>query len=502
MSLPTPDRHDLTRLGEELNLALDDEEIAALEALVPALSASVAALGDQDSRQPRPGGRVVGERPDRHADPYNAIVRRCSVRARDSGRLAGKRVGVKDTVSIAGIPLSCGSRLLGDYTPRRDATIVRRLLDEGAEITAVLNMDDMALSGTGDTSAFGPVLNPHDPRYLAGGSSGGSAAALFYDDVDLTLGGDQGGSIRIPSSFCGTVGLKPTHGLVPYTGVVGADASIDHVGPMARSVDDVALLLEVIAGPDGLDPRQRGARVEPYRAVAAGDPSGLRIALLTEGFDPTSVAPDVASTVREAALRLRDVGASVEDVSLPAHRGAGVLLLAVLCEGFERLLEGNAVAYHQTGPQDLELLEAVDRGRRGRASNLSLMAKLSLVFGRHMRQAGGGRIYARAQNARLALRTAYEQGFERFDLLVMPTTPTTALPNRPEQSRLERLVAGSNVADNTAPFDLTGHPAISLPCGKLSGLPVGLMLVGRHFEDGTVLRAARALERMLADANA
>ena len=222
---------------------------------------------DQSSEVPagsRYGDRDPGSRPTQEADPLNAIVRRCSVKGSPSGRLAGKRVGLKDNICVAGIPSTSGSRVMAGYVPDMDATIVTRLLDAGAEIVAILNMDDFAFSGSGHISAYGPVLNPHDREHLAGGSSGGSAAALYYDDIDMTIGCDQGGSIRTPASWCGVVGLKPTFGLVPYTGIFSADATIDHVGPMGRSAVDVALMLEVIAGRDPLDPRQQNVPVQRY----------------------------------------------------------------------------------------------------------------------------------------------------------------------------------------------------------------------------------------------
>ncbi len=185
-------------------------------------------------------------------------MRRCVLRGATGGRLSGKRIGLKNNICVAVIPMTCASLILEDYTPDSDAIIVTRMLDEGAEIAAILDLDNFTFSGAGDTSAFGPTLNPHNTGYLAGGSSGGSAAALYYDDIDITIGGDQGGSIRIPASFCGVAGHKPTHGLVPYnTGIVGIDNTFDHAGPMARTVYDVALMLEVIAGKDPLGPRRR-----------------------------------------------------------------------------------------------------------------------------------------------------------------------------------------------------------------------------------------------------
>src|SRR5437773_7337474 len=225
MVFHAPSREDLLRLADAHHFRMDPNALADFEALLDLL---LPALDDlwhaaDSPAPPEYAERDPGSRPAPGTDPLNAIVRRCSVKGAATGALAGKRIGVKDNIAVAGIPMTCGSRVLEGYVPERDATIVERVLRAGAEIVAVLNMDDFAFAAAGDTSAYGPTLNPHDPRHLAGGSSGGSAAALHYADVDLTLGGDQGGSIRVPSSWCGTVGLKPTHGLVPYTGIVGID---------------------------------------------------------------------------------------------------------------------------------------------------------------------------------------------------------------------------------------------------------------------------------------
>ena len=252
MAIRLPTADDLRDAAAANHFELTDEELEAFQAMIPGLFGAYEAL----ERMPDPHipikyrDRDPGYRPSREEDPYNAIVRRCTLKGASSGKLAGKRVGLKNNVCIAGMPMMCGSLVLNGYVPEVNATIVTRLLDEGAEIVATLNLDNLAWSGAGDASAHGPTLNPHNPEYLAGGSSGGSAAALYYDDIDITIGGDQGGSIRIPSSWCGVVGLKPTHSLVPYTNIAGMEATIDHTGPMARTVAGAALTLEVIAGKD------------------------------------------------------------------------------------------------------------------------------------------------------------------------------------------------------------------------------------------------------------
>jgi amidase len=499
MRIAPPSGEDLQKLAAGHHLRLSEEELEAVSLIA---SSMVGALSRLDESEPDLElearlGRLVGERPSETEDPCNAIVRRCSVKGAPGGRLAGKRIGVKDTIGVAGVPLTCGSKLLEGFVPERDATVVRRVLDEGAEIVAILNMDDMAVSASGDSSAYGPVRNPHDHDLLAGGSSGGSAAALFYDEIDLSIGGDQGGSIRIPSSWCGTVGLKPTHGLVPYTGAIGADATIDHLGPMTRSVADAALLLEVLAGKDPDDPRQEVVPTQVYTAALGREIRDLRIGLVEEGFRFEGMDPEVARIARAAAESLEGLGARVVELSVPAHRQAEGLLAPLLCEGFESLIASNGIGYQLRGRQDMRLAAALGEGRRERASQLSLMAKTLLVCGSYLKQQAHGRAYAWAQNARPGLRAAYDRAFQQVDILVMPTTPTVAPRYQPDLSALERLSANRHVTANTAAFDLSGHPSLSLPCGRLRGLPVGLMLTGRHFEESKLLRVAQALESAL-----
>jgi amidase len=208
MALRKPTVNDLHRIAATHHFTLGDEEVSAYQALMPDMFAALDALDQTPSNLPpiTYHERDAGKRPSRQEDPLNAIVRRCSVKGAKSGKLAGKRFGIKDNVCIAGVPMTCASLVLDGYVPDIDATIITRILDAGGEITAVLNMDNFAFSGGGDTSAYGPTRNPHNPDHLAGGSSGGSGAALYYNDIDLTIGGDQGGSIRIPASWCG-VGL-------------------------------------------------------------------------------------------------------------------------------------------------------------------------------------------------------------------------------------------------------------------------------------------------------
>ena len=494
MAMRPPGREDLIELARLNHFELSEEE---LKNLLPLMGPMFHGFDELDA-MPQPARplkyyeRDPGQRPQTKDDPLNAILRRCSVKGAKSGRLAGKRVGIKDCVLMAGVPMSCGSLLLDGYIPDRDATIVTRMLDAGAEIVAKLNMDNMAFSGSGDSSAFGPVLNPHNPEHLSGGSSGGSGAALYYEDIDLTIGGDQGGSIRIPASFCGVVGLKPTHGLVPYTDIIGIDPTIDHIGPMARSVTDVATLLEVIADPiPGDSNRSR----TPYTESLSRPVGGLRIGVVREGFGWSASEPDVDDSVRRAIDALAKLGAQVEEVSIPIHRRAARFLSGVTAEGLAALLSLNGMVHHAEGPYNPHLAQAFGEALRLRGADMPPLLKMNVLVGTYLNRRYMGRIYGKAQNLRGFLRAEYDEALRRVDILAMPTTPTKAPRNDPKLDPHTRMMRGWHVANNTAGFDVTGHPSLSLPCAKSKGLPVGLMLTGRHFEDATLLRAGYAYEQ-------
>ena len=393
--------------------------------------------------------------------------------------------------------MSCGSLVLEGYIPDTDATIVTRLLDAGAEIVATLNMDNFAFSGAGDTSAQGAVLNPHNTDYLAGGSSGGSAAALYYDDIDVTIGGDQGGSIRIPASWCGVVGLKPTHGLVPYTGIVGIDNTFDHAGPMARTVADVALTLEVIAGKDPIDPRQGDVPVQPYTEALGRGANGLRVGVLAEGFGWGISEPDVDSGVNKAMQVFSELGAQTAEVSVPDHREAGGIIWGLIAEGATAYLRSNGMGHHWQGLYNPSLVETLGKSLRAQGNDLPPTVKLVLLVGSYMGEQYHGRMYAKAQNLRRVLRASYDRVLERVDVLAMPTTPMKAHKHEPDLGPQGIVSHGWDMLGNTAPFNMTGHPAISIPCGKSGGLPLGLMLVGRHFDDATLFQAAHAFEQQV-----
>ncbi len=500
MPLRRPSIADLHNASDRRSLQLTEAEIADYYELV----CENLALYDELEQYPDPqravlpAVRVPLGRPTPEEDPLNAIVQRCSVNADMSGPLSGKTIGVKDTICVAGLPMTCASRLLYGFTPDIDATIVTRMLQAGGHITAVLNTDDFAFSGGGHTSAYGPTRNPRDPARASGGSSCGSAAAVASGMVDIAIGGDQGGSIRIPSAWSGTVGHKPTHGLIPYTGIVGFDLTIDHIGPMTTNVADAALMLDVLAGADGDDPRQPATvPVQDYTKALTGDVKGLKIAVIKEGFGSRYGMKIVDDTVMEAARLLAKMGAIVTEISIPEHTMVTPVWNTVAIEGGINSFYAGHHAYQHKGWYYPHLMSAMRRGIKTNGGDFSPTAKMGVLIADYMEDHYNGVFYARARNFANLLNRAYEKAFSEFDLVLMPTTPQTAMtiPASPEVDRKTFVRNALNMCANTAAFDLTGHPSISIPCKGAKDLPVGLMLTGRHFDDATVLRAAHAYEQ-------
>ncbi len=498
MGLRRPTKQDLLNAASISNLHLTDEELEDYHSLTP----DVFELLDSVEQMPAESYvfegavRDVGSRPDPKDDPYNAVVRRCSVKGTSTGKLAGVRVGLKDNISVASVPMTCGSRVLSGYVPAVDATVVQRLLQEGAEIVAMLNMDDFAWVGDGDTGATGPVLNPYNTQHIAGGSSAGSGAGLHYDYIDMTLGCDQGGSIRIPAARCGVVGLKATFGLIPYTGIIGGDTSVDHVGPMAKTVEEVSLMLEVIAGKDDLDPRQNGEiPVESYTQSMGGSVEGLKIGVIEEGFETGASEEGVDAAVRKALHEIAKLEINVQDVSVPVHSTALKVFRGLYPEGATAILRDRGLGYGWQGFYDVSLGETLGRALRTQGDDLPGDMKLTMLIATYLREHYHGRIYSKAQNLRPALRRSYDLALEELDVLALPTVPMQPFKNEMANDWKARFVRDGDVVINCAPFNVTGHPAISIPCGKVDGLPVGLMLVGKHFQESTLLKVAHAFEQ-------
>ncbi len=500
MPVRIPTLAELARIAEGYNLDSTLEELESFRGLIEPVLASYGRI-DQlaEPALPVKYPRRPGHRPRAEENPLGAWYWRTEIVGAPEGPLAGKTAAIKDNVCVAGVPMMNGTSVLEGYVPDVDATVVTRILDAGGTILGKAVCESLCFSGGSHTSDTGPVHNPHNPSHTAGGSSSGSAALVAAGEVDMAMGGDQGGSIRIPAGWCGIYGLKPTYGLVPYTGIFPIELTLDHTGPMARTAADVALLLEAVAGPDGLDPRQRGDLPgEAYSRALTGNVQGLRLGILREGFAWEGLSEaDVDEAVTAAAHSFEGMGARVTNVSIPWHRDGMHIWNAIIIEGATMLMvAGNSMGTNWKGHYTTGLLDAFARGRLSRADDLSETTKLVMLLGQYMQDRYHGRYYAKAQNLARSLKAAYDAAFQECDLLVMPTLPMKApLIPPPDASREEYTARALEMIANTCPFDVTGHPAMTVPCGMSGGLPVAMMLVGRTGEDSTVLRASDAYQR-------
>jgi amidase len=494
-----PNRAQLADIAEGLGFHLDGDEIAMFAELLRGPLEGYSALDSLPDALPQPKyPRLPGRIPARSENPFGAWQRIVEIPGAGEGKLAGRRVAVKDCVCVAGVPLMNGSAALDGYTPEIDATIVERLLDAGATIAGKSANEDYCYSGGSHTNARYPVDNPWKTGFTTGGSSSGSAALVGGGIVDLAVGTDQGGSVRVPSSCCGIVGMKATYGLVPCTGVLGMEYAIDHVGPMTRTVADNALLLSVIAGPDGLDGRQRDVPVEDYAADLERGVAGLRIGLLSEGFGGPRADRNVDEAVQAATRRLIEAGAEVMEISIPMHAFGGAIWLPLAAEGcLATMFLGHGTGF---GPKGLYLPSAMQRQSlwRPQADLIADTVKLGMLLGAHMSRAYGGRYYGRAHNLLRLLTAAYDEALQRVDAFVLPTLPFLPPPRpRAEEGREASIAAAYDMTHNASAFNATGHPALSLPCAVIEDLPVGLMMVGGMNQERKLYRIAAALERAI-----
>jgi amidase len=500
IDLPTP--AELQKAAKALSLHLSDDEAAAYSrasaGFAPAY-ASVEQLPQDVPEVAYPRGPATYPLPEEN--PCGGWYSKCEVKGAPEGPLAGLRVALKDNICLAGVPMMNGSRSLEGYVPEFDATIVRRLLDAGATILGKAVCEDLCISGISETAATGPIPNPYHPGHACAGSSSGCSVLLAAGEVDLAIGCDQGGSVRLPAAWSGTVGLKATHGLVPYTGIFPIEPTMDHAGPMARRVREVALLLDAIAGKDPDDPRQGEAqRPASYSNDLDQPTKPLKVALVREGFDWEGYSDEaVNATVRNATEQWKAAGADVSEISIPEHRWGIHVMIVIGTEGGWRTMfaqEGAVTGWRGFYPNSM--MEAFAKGRRANGDALYPSAKILALMGQHLHGRYHGQHYARAQNAARVLRRAYDRALEDYDLLVMPTIPflPPAFPNEPLTIE-DRIRRANEPLLNTASFNITGHPALSLNAGFANNLPVGLMMVGRHWEEKPLLEAAHTLEQIV-----
>ena len=497
----------LAEIAADYGIDLSPEDLLSFKALAAGTVEACRRIeAFPEQKLPVKYPRTSGWRPATEDNPHNGWYWRCEIEGSSEGILKGKRIAIKDAVCIAGLPMMNGSRVLEGFVPDVDATIVTRILDAGGIIVGKTNCEDFSFSGAGHTCSLGPVTNPHNADMNPGGSSNGSAVVLVTDQADIAIGGDQGGSIRLPASWSGVYGLKPTFGLVPYTGCAMIEGSIDHVGPMSNDTDGLARMLTAIAGTDPLDPRQRGVIPQgyssDYMAALGHGVEGKKIAVVKEGFSHGSELgfppsdEEVDRRVKEAASAFKQLGATVEEISIPMHLDAYYLWGVIITLGSaEFMLKGSGLGSNWKGYYNSNLGEALARGLRTRANDLPATAKSVLLTAEYLQRNYLGRYYWKAQNLRHLVNEAYDDALSRYDLLAMPTTPFVATPIADRNASIEdTVVTALNMLRNTCVADVTGHPSISIPCGMKDGLPFGLMLTAKHLDEATLIAASAAFE--------
>lgn len=415
-------------------------------------------------------------------------------RGEDIPTLAGIPMGVKDNICTAGIRTTCGSLMLHNYTPHFSATAVERLNQAGAILTGKTNLDEFGLGNTNKTSYFGVTRNPLDPSRMPGGSSGGSAAAVAAGYATFALGTDAGGSVRQPAAYCGVVGLKPTYGLVSGYGVIDFAPSLDHIGSMTLDVTDCALVLQTMAGRDPLHPMTEGADVANYASFLGKDIRGLRIGLPREYFGP-EISPGVKDLVLAAVNKMEDMGAKIEEMSIPhAPYAPAAYLVISTAEAYSSLSNYDGVRFgYRAEGQDLHNMY-----RRTRYEAFGPDLRQKLIFGALALSAGNYEEYfVHAQRIRTLVKRELEESLRQFDLLITPTTPDPA-PSLDDDDGLVMRKQDMCVL----PANLAGLPAISIPCGTIDNLPVGLQIMATPYAEGMLLQAAYALEQQLTAAQA
>ena len=503
-----PDVDEVVAVAKELGIHLGPDEAVMYQEYLMEQLEQLDTFVQARLEEPKPpmvsATREPGYRPSSEEDPLNAWMWKCRINGETDGLLAGKTVSYKDHIAVAGLPMSFGSFALEGFIPDFDATVVTRVLKEGGTIIGKNVMNGLSGGfGTGGAIGdYGRPLNPHNHDHVTGGSSSGSAAAVAAGEVDISFGGDQGGSIRIPAAFSGIVGHKPTFGLLSHFGIsFGSDQSIDYTGPMTRTVEDAAATLQATAGHDPYDPRQTRdvpTSIDVLGRLADGV-SGLRIGVLKEGFDDAEAA--VRDLVMAAVDVLAEAGADVSNVSVPEHHAIRDAYTALTTEGALAVFKTGFFGAFTRTYYPASLIAAVNKMWASQADVLAPRSKLSLIATELSRRNYHGRVYAKAQNVRPTYIKAYDAALANVDILVMPTCIMTAPKNHAPASYLEAVednLAMSNWSGsrNTLPFNYTGHPALALPVGKSSaGLPVSMQLVGRFFDDPLLMRAAYAYQQ-------
>jgi aspartyl-tRNA(Asn)/glutamyl-tRNA(Gln) amidotransferase subunit A len=418
-----------------------------------------------------------------------AAAAQSSIDSGNASPLTGVPMQLKDNLATRGIITTCASLMLEKFVPPYDATVTSALASAGAVLLGKGNMDEFAMGSSTETSAFKPTRNPWDLDRVPGGSSGGPAAAVASGLAPYSLGSDTGGSIRQPASFCGIVGLKPTYGLVSRFGLIAFASSLDQIGPLTRTVEDAALVMNVIAGPDLNDSTSISRPALDYTIGLRDGVKGLRIGVVPEYFGD-GIDPEVSRLAREAIQQLKALGAVISEVSLPNSTAAlAVYYVLSPSECSANLARYDGVKYGFSTPDAPNMMTALEATREG---GFGTEVKRRMMMGTYALSAGYYEAYyKKAQQVRTLIRREFDAAFEKVDVLITPTTPTTAFKLGEIQDPV--VMHANDVC--TVPANIAGIPGLSIPCGTIDGLPVGLQFLGAHLSEAMLLRAAYAYEQ-------
>ncbi|MCT1578742.1 Asp-tRNA(Asn)/Glu-tRNA(Gln) amidotransferase subunit GatA [Oceanobacillus kimchii] len=409
-----------------------------------------------------------------------------------TGILFGMPGGIKDNIVTKGLRTTCASQFLDNFNdPLYDATVVQKLQKENMVAVGKLNMDEFAMGSSNENSGYEPTRNPWNIEHVPGGSSGGSAAAVAAGEVLFTLGSDTGGSIRQPAAFCGVVGMKPTYGRVSRFGLVAFASSLDQIGPVTRTVEDNARVLEVIAGHDQMDTTSANVEVPSYTEALKQDVKGLKIAVPKE-YLAEGVSKEVKDAIIEALNVYESMGATWEEVSLPHSKYAlATYYLLSSSEASANLARFDGVRY---GVRSENADNMIDMFKKSRSEGFGEEVKRRIMLGTFALSSGYyDAYYKKAQKVRTLIKNDFDKILEEYDVIVGPTTPTPAFKVGEKTSDPLTMYANDIL---TIPVNLAGVPGISIPCGFSSeGLPIGLQIIGNYFDESTVYRTAYAYEQ-------
>ncbi|WNF36865.1 Asp-tRNA(Asn)/Glu-tRNA(Gln) amidotransferase subunit GatA [Bacillaceae bacterium IKA-2] len=408
----------------------------------------------------------------------------------EKGLLYGLPIGIKDNIVTKGLRTTCSSKILSNFVPVHDATVMEKIRASEAVMIGKLNMDEFAMGSSTENSGYFRTRNPWNTDYVPGGSSGGSAASVAAGEVLFSLGSDTGGSIRQPASYCGVVGLKPTYGRVSRFGLVAFASSLDQIGPITKSVEDNAYLMQVIAGYDKMDSTSANVEIPDYLALLTGDVKGLKIAVPKE-YLAEGVNEDVKKKILAALKVLEGLGATWEEVSLPHSKYAvATYYLLSSSEASANLARFDGVRYGVRADNEENLIEMY---KQSRSEGFGNEVKRRIMLGTFALSSGYyDAYYKKAQQVRTLIKKDFDDVLAKYDVIIGPTAPTTAFKIGEKVDDPLTMYANDIL---TIPVNLAGVPAISVPCGLSNGLPVGLQIIGKHFDESTVYRVAHAYEQ-------